>query len=298
MLLRKTELRIAPVFLRNVNLTAVAGAVAHELGLADTDVFVTDFRDNMLTLDVLAEHLDGRTLIGKMKSIIEKLGNIPGVTVSPESEVRSDGMLGWIAVEGEEAHAAMARSEEMIDAIDRNLSRRAIVFSTGDEVITGRIEDTNSPAIFSRLASEGYMVKQGGVLEDDSILIAGRLKDAVDNGGYRLVITTGGVGAEDKDRTIEAMMLVDPAAATPYICRFEVGTGRHVKDGIRIATARYSDALLIALPGPNDEVLLSLPVIVQCLKSKSGKEAMAERIAEVLREKWKNGMHKCKWQQP
>ena len=38
--------------------------------------------------------------------------------------------------------------------------------------------------------------------------------------GYGVVVTTGGVGAESKDHTIEALLKVDPQAATPYLTYF------------------------------------------------------------------------------
>jgi molybdenum cofactor synthesis domain-containing protein len=286
-LLKKTELKIDHISFKNANLNDIARVFAEELGMAYQDVFVTDLRDDSITIDVLREDVDARQIIGKQNTILRRLEKIPGVSISSDTSITSNGMLGWVAIDDEDALSALKRSEDMINTINLKLSKRVVVFSSGEEVLTGQIEDTNSPAIAKRLEAEGYIVKQGGCLIDDLELIESSLKDVIDNEGYRLVITTGGVGAEDKDKTVEAIMNLDPKAVTPYICTFEKGTGRHVKDGVRIAVGRYSDALLIALPGPNDEVIMSLESIVGGLKANIDTHAMAETIAKTLRNKFR-----------
>jgi molybdenum cofactor synthesis domain-containing protein len=199
-------------------------------------------------------------------------------------------MLGWIAFDREEATEALGRSERMMEEIQMNLSKRAIVFSTGYEVATGQIRDTNTPTIAEALEEEGYVVKPGPTLKDDHTLIAGHLRQAVYEDGYALIITTGGVGAENKDHSVEAVLDLDPEAATPYICRFEKGKGRHAKDGVRIGVGRVDDALIIALPGPNDEVRMSMEVLVRALRSPVDKHALAEDIAGRLRDKLREQM--------
>jgi len=199
-------------------------------------------------------------------------------------------MLGWIAFDREEATKALGRSEKMVEEIRLNLSRRAIVFSTGHEVASHQIRDTNTPAIANGLEAQGYVVKQGPTLKDDRHLIAGTLRRAVYDDGYALIVTTGGVGAEEKDHTVEALLTLDPEAATPYICKFEKGTGRHAKDGVRIGVGRVDDSLIVALPGPYDEVRASMEVLVRALKSPPDKHALAEEIAANLREKLREKM--------
>ena len=78
-------------------------------------------------------------------------------------------------------------------------------------------------------------------------------------------------------------MALDPEAAAPYICRYQKGTGRHIKDGVRIAVGKTSDTLTVALPGPNDEVRSSLDVLVKGLLSKLDKHMLSEKIAGNLR---------------
>jgi molybdenum cofactor synthesis domain-containing protein len=192
-------------------------------------------------------------------------------------------MLGWIALDDDEIQQSLKRSEEMAQEIRQKLSKKVIVFSTGAEVENGQIVDTNKPDIAQRMQKEGYVVTQGPTLKDDEAFITGHLRQAIENYGYGLVITTGGVGAEDKDHTIEAILAIDPEAATPYICRYEKGIGRHHKDGVRVAVGQVFETLIVALPGPNDEVRTSLDVLVRGLSMNLDKYSMAEEIAGHLR---------------
>ena len=79
-------------------------------------------------------------------------------------------------------------------------------------------------------------------------------------------------------------MDLDSKATTPYICHFKIGTGRHVKDGIKIAVGQYNDTLIVALPGPNDEVMASLGILIEGLKAGLDKHLLAENIAANLRQ--------------
>ena len=300
-LLRKTELRIEKILLQKANLTDIAAEVAQTLGLNRSEVLVVDYRDEAMTLDILNSCVNAYNIVGKKEQLLGTLAGLPGVAVSAETSIHSNGMLGWIAMDETDAKQALQTSRQMVEGMMRNIARRAIVFSTGAEVAAGQIEDTNTPTIVERLGSQGYNVTMGSTLKDDEVLISARLREAADYGGYGLIVTTGGVGAEDKDHTVEAIKELDPDAATPYICRFEIGTGRHVKHGVKIAVGEYNGTLIVALPGPNDEVEASLPILVHGLKTGQGKDVMAEHIAinlrEILREKMgrnhAHGSHGC-----
>jgi molybdenum cofactor synthesis domain-containing protein len=289
-LLQKTELRVGPILLCNANLNDVAAAIAEVLGMEREAVVVTDLRDDFMTVDILRDTVDATAVVGRQSALLRRLAQLPGVRVTPETSISSRGMLGWIAHDGKRARASLRRTQELVEEVRRKLRRRAIVFSTGSEVAAGEIEDTNAPMLVQRLQAEGYVVAIGPTLSDDEVLIAGKLREAVCDDGYGLVITTGGVGAEDKDCTVEALLALDPDAATPYICQFKVGTGRHRKDGVRIGVGQVADALIVALPGPNDEVRASLDVLVRGLKGQWPKAVVAEEVARGLREKLRNKM--------
>ena len=289
-LLEKTELWIKPVSLQNANLNDIARTVADTLGMEHTEVLVTDVQEEHVTIDILRQAVDPNHIVGRKEMLLQRLAMLPGVSISEATSIHSNGMLGWIAFDREEAIGALGRSEKMVEEIRLNLSRRAIVFSTGQEVAAGQIQDTNTPLIAETLEAEGYVVKRGPTLNDDRLLIAGTLRRAVYDDGYALIVTTGGVGAEDKDHTVEAVLALDPGAETPYISRFERGTGRHAKDGVRIAVGRVDDTLIVALPGPNDEVRVSMDVLVKALRSKPDKQILGEQIAGRLRRKLREKM--------
>jgi molybdenum cofactor synthesis domain-containing protein len=282
-LLRKTELRIEQIMLENADLNDIAATVAETLGMSHNDVLVTDIRDDSMTIDILKECVDAYNIVGKKNKLLQRLSELHGVSITERTSIGSEGMLGWIAFDDRETRQALKRSEKMADQIRERISRRAVVFCTGPELANGQIKDTNTPAIMTKLETEGYSVVQGPTLRDDELHIAASLRQAVDNDGYGLVITTGGVGAEDKDRTVEAVLAIDPEAAAPYICRYRKGTGRHYKDGVRIAVGQAAETLIVALPGPNDEVKSSLDVLVNGLKAKLDKNVLAEELASNLR---------------
>jgi molybdenum cofactor synthesis domain-containing protein len=289
-LLHKTEIKIDNIFLDKANLSVIAANFADILDINKGDVLVVDYRNETMTLDVLNQNVNAHNIIGKKDQLLARLSSLPGVRVSEETSFQSDGMLGWIAMDEGMGKQALCRSEQIASEILINIAKRVIVFSTGGEVADGRIEDTNTPAITQCLTSEGYKVTRGQTLKDDKFFITAKLREAAEHGGYALIITTGGVGAEDKDHTVEAVLALDPDAATSYICHFQIGTGRHVKDGIRIAVGQYNGTLIVALPGPNDEVNASLGVLIDGLKAKHEKQILAENIAINLREILRNKM--------
>lgn len=288
-LLQKTELKIGNIRLKNANLTDIAHCVADVIGFKHSDVLVVDYRDEALTLDIMNNCVNARNIVGKKKLLKEELDKLPGVETFPETTFTSDGMLGWISLAEKPAKEALMAAEKMASEIKANVSRRVLVFSSGPEVAEKQIEDTNTPTIVHRLETEGYRVTTGETLKDHRHYITGKLREASDFGGYGFIITTGGVGAEDKDHMVEAITALDPDAATPYICHFKIGTGRHVKDGIRIAVGEYNGTMIIALPGPNDEVKASLDILIEGLMNNDEKSVLADNLADnlkaILREK-------------
>jgi len=290
-LLRKTELKVENIHLSNANLSTIAATVADILGLERNEVIVVDYRDGMLVLDILNNCVNAFKIVGQQEALLQGLGALPGVNVSDKTSIASDGMLGWIALDKDQALDALRQGQKMAAEILGTIAKRVIVFSTGAEVASKEIEDTNIPTIINYLTDEGFKVSRGEVLKDDKLFIAARLLETAEAGGFGVIITTGGVGAEDKDHTVEAVKELDPHAATPYICHFEVGTGRHVKDGVKIAVGEYNGTIIISLPGPNDEVKASLEPIVNGLKIEATKQDLANLIAinlrSILRKKMK-----------
>jgi len=286
-LFEKTEIWIRPIQIQKVNLEEIAGKVAEVLNLEKREVMVVDVREDAITLDIMKKTIHAEDIIGKRRALLQVLSEIPGVFLSPETSVHSEGILGLIDIEDQKiAKSVLRKTERMGEQISEHIRKRAIIFPSGFEIQRGLIQDTNTPYIKGRLTEEGFKVTMGNVLEDDPGYIASALTRAV-NEGFGLVITTGGVGAEDKDRTIEALLELDPKASTPYIIRYEKGTGRHEKDGVKIGVAYVKPSLIIALPGPHEEVKIGIEVIIDGLKRGLDKEklaaALSERYVELLR---------------
>ena len=285
-LLEKTELWVNEITLENANLTDMAHAVAGVLGLPENEVLVVDVRPRHITFDVLAKEVPQENIMGREGAILEALGKIPGVHLTPESYLHSNGILGLICAGVEHPEAVLDRVAGMTSEIQSRIARRAIVFPTGFELKQGLIEDTNTPYLKGLLEEKGYTVTVGEIMEDDLADICDKLDDALSR-GFGLILTTGGVGAEDKDHSVEAICRTDPTASAPYIVKFQQGTGRHVKDGVRIGVGREGPSLMDSLPGPHDEVECAAPVLLRGLEEGWSKEVLADRLAAVLADKWR-----------
>jgi molybdopterin biosynthesis enzyme MoaB len=120
------------------------------------------------------------------------------------------------------------------------------------------------------------------VAGDSEREIAGRVA-LLSGEGFGVIITTGGVGAEDKDHTVEALERLDPDLSTAVLAQYRKGHGRHVKEAVRIAIARLGWSTVFALPGPTHEVKLALPVILDGLARKADPAELVEAIAVPLR---------------
>jgi molybdenum cofactor synthesis domain-containing protein len=284
-LLEKTELRVQNVILDDVNLTKIAETVAVCLALPRDRVLVIDVRRDHFCLDILEKAINVEQIIGKEKELLAKLSEIPGLLINPDTYIDTRGILGLINCDEVEATAVVKRTETMLTEIEQRVLARALIYATGFEVAEGMIEDTNSPFLMEVLAKNGYKTEFGGVVEDSKGAIKLKLLEAIDR-GFGLVITTGGVGAEDKDFSVEALGAIDPTALTPYIVKFEKGTGRHLKDGVRIGIGQVGLTTIINLPGPHDEVVAAAEALQRhCRCQRIFTPDLANDVATILRDK-------------
>ncbi len=284
-LLEKTELWVGPLSLEGADLGACAAAVARAMGLAADEVMVTDALSDRLTFDVLVPTLQAEQFVSRQDELLTALGAVEGVMLSQETSVHSEGVLGLISLEEEEGRQMLERSEAMGAEMARRIKKRALVLATGPEVIAGEIKDTNSPFLAKALAEQGYQVDLAPPLADDQAAIARAISRGAEE-AHGLVVTTGGVGAEGKDQTLEALASLDQEAATPYVLRFKKGHGRHAKDGVRLGAGRLGSCLIVCLPGPHDEVELLWPVLKEGLTRDWEASRLAQSLATALREKF------------
>lgn len=290
-LLEKTTFWIEDIDLSGADLKQVAAAAAEALNLGPHEVMVVDVRPGIVAFDILRRKVLAESVVGKEKELLQRLECIPGVTIGLEAKIHSEGVLGLIALEPNEAREVLSTSARMTSEIIQTVARRAIVFASGSEVLAGKIRDTNSPYLIEALTNAGFKAEFGGILEDDVNAVVNRLEETVEK-GYGLIITTGGVGAEDKDCNIEAILRLDPQAYTPWILKFTPDNKRHYKEGVRIAVGRIGITRLVALPGPHEEVQLACQALLEGLIQDVDDASLAKKIAEVLRERWKKHMGK------
>ena len=283
-LLEKTELWINNIWLDNVDLNLIANTVADVLKINRENVLVVDVRPEHITLDVLEKDIPTENIIGKEMEILDAVSQIQGVTLAEDSSIHSNGILGLICLDGQNPSEITRNINTMVSDIKANISKRAIVFPTGFELKQNLIKDTNTPYLKEELEKRGYRVTVGEIIEDDIDDMVSKLNDAISR-AFGLIITTGGVGAEDKDKSVESILEIDPEAATPYIVKFTKGTGRHVKEGVRIGVGTVGPSMIVSFPGPNDEVRIGAEALFEALENNYDKETTANVIAEVLAKK-------------
>lgn len=285
-LLAKSELWVTGIRLSDVDLTALAAVVAETLGLGASEVFVTDVRGGNVVFDVLAPSVDLDAVAGREAALLAALRGFPGVALAPGAAVHSHGVLGVIGAPADQAAAIVSAAAALEERLRAHVARSVAVLSTGPEVARGEIEDTNFPAARDILGAAGFTVQSGGIADDDESLIAARVAHLMED-GFGLVLTTGGVGAEDKDRTIEALQRIAPDLSTAVLASYHAGHGRHVKEHVRIGCGQVGGTWLVALPGPTREVRAALPALVRGLHEGLPPAALAEALAEPIRALWR-----------
>lgn len=70
----------------------------------------------------------------------------------------------------------------------------------GDEILTGKVTDQNTPALIAMLREVGVALRRIAVIGDDEAEIAAEVRRAADHHDY--VFTSGGVGPTHDDRTM------------------------------------------------------------------------------------------------
>jgi molybdenum cofactor synthesis domain-containing protein len=284
-LLEKTELWVEDIVLSDVDLTQLAICAGQVLELGAQDIFVTDVRDGRVVFDVVSPSVSLDAIAGKEAELLAALGAFAGVQLGRRASVHSHGVLGVIGAPVEQAADIIANAARLETGLQAYVARSVVVLSTGCEVARGEIEDTNFAAVQSVLGGMGYLVHHAGVVDDDEALIAARIGHLLGE-GYGLLITTGGVGAEDKDKTIEAIQRLAPDLATAILAQYTVGHGRHVKPHVRVACGRIGETLLVALPGPTREVLAALPELAAAVTAGHPPAVIAEAVAAPIRALW------------
>jgi molybdenum cofactor synthesis domain-containing protein len=83
--------------------------------------------------------------------------------------------------------------------------KTAAILIIGDEILSGKYSDENSPYLIRRLRDLGVRLRRIQVLPDEPETIATAIRDAVQEVDW--VFTTGGIGPTHDDRTMSAVAL-------------------------------------------------------------------------------------------
>src|SRR3990170_6631291 len=142
-LFEKTELLIENIHLSHVNLGRVASSVAAVLGFDSRDAAVIDVRPGTVAIDILRTEVTLEHILGKGEALLLALRTIDGVTVTDETTVHSEGILGLVNVSQDRYSSLETGVNKIARQIDDAVRLRAMVFPTGEEIIKGDIEDTN-----------------------------------------------------------------------------------------------------------------------------------------------------------
>lgn len=281
-LLDKTEVWLRGVHLDDADLPEIAKAVACELELPEDKVFITDVREGLVVLDILSPRVELEAVTGKQDNVFD---GIRGLSRSRSIPMRQSTVKAYWASSARHAKkvdAYLAGAQRLEGQLIEFASKRVAVVSTGSELVSGEVKDTNFLAIQEAMEPEGFEVVYGGVAGDSEREITG-LVARLSSEGFGLVITTGGVGAEDKDKTIEAISLLDKGMSTAVLAKFKEGHGRHVKDSIRIGIAQMGWSTIVSLPGPTHEVKLALPVLIRGIVQETPLPDLIEAMAVPIR---------------
>lgn len=128
----------------------------------------------------------------------------------------------------------------MIDS-EKSL-RKAVVIPTGREILTGRIQDTNSQWLCSHLFDLGVKVIRVTVADDDHDDIAREFHRAADDGAD-IIITTGGLGptADDMTITCVADAVSKPLVRSAQALQMIEGRYRHLVEIGRLDNADMNE---------------------------------------------------------
>ncbi|MGC8573607.1 MAG: molybdopterin-binding protein [Caldisphaera sp.] len=290
-LLEKTTFWIEGIELENVDLKILSETVGKIFNMApEKEIMVVDVRPGLVVFDVLKQDISPEQVVGKGKEILTIFRSIPGIKISDDAQIHSEGILGLIAAEKDESKEILERSRQITNEIEEKIKKRIIVFASGNELIEGKIKDTNSPYLMQLFKENDFDVKYGGILPDDPDAMVSYLEDAL-NEGFGYIIITGGTGAEDKDYTARAIDAIASHKAQSYILKFIPGSNyashyHHVSDGVKITVGVSGITKIIGLPGPHEEIKLISQNLLDGIKNNLNENDLSEIIAAPLRLKW------------
>ncbi len=143
----------------------------------------------------------------------------------------------------------------------------AAVLTLSDKGARGEREDKSGPTIVKMLEEAGYEIIESNILPDEQKLLENELIRLADQRQVNLILTTGGTGFSERDRTPEATMTVATRLAPGIAEAIRAGSMKITKRAMlsRETSVIRNKTLIVNLPGSPKAVAESLELVIDQL---------------------------------
>ena len=143
----------------------------------------------------------------------------------------------------------------------------AAVITLSDKGAKGEREDKSGPVIVKMLEEAGYEIIESNILPDEQKLLENELIRLSDQRQVNLILTTGGTGFSERDRTPEATMTVATRLAPGIAEAIRAGSMKITKRAMlsRETSVIRNKTLIVNLPGSPKAVAESLELVIDQL---------------------------------
>lgn len=143
----------------------------------------------------------------------------------------------------------------------------AAVITLSDKGSKGEREDKSGPVIVKMLVEAGYEIIESNILPDEQKLLENELIRLSDQRQVNLILTTGGTGFSERDRTPEATMTVATRLAPGIAEAIRAGSMKITKRAMlsRETSVIRNKTLIVNLPGSPKAVAESLELVIDQL---------------------------------
>ena len=198
------------------------------------------------------------------------------------------GLREWVV--GQEAQPVILKAQQLGKTLVSTQVVNASVLIIGNEILSGRTQDTNLRDIANRLGEWGIRVAEARVIPDDEGMIVAAVREA--KARYDYVFTTGGIGPTHDDITAACIAkafntkLVENELIAELIRSRSQDVPQHVLDSrLRMAMIPEGGGLVENPGGPpgffieNVYVLAGIPSVMRdMLATLEGKLRTGERV--------------------
>ena len=160
----------------------------------------------------------------------------------------------------------------VIEPRTEELPWQAAVITLSDKGAKGLREDKSGPAIAKRLRDSGYEVIEQFMISDDQELLTHHLIRLCDQRKPDLILTTGGTGFSERDRTPEATLAVAERNAPGIAEAIRAASMKITKHAMlsRTVSVIRGKTLIINLPGSPKACMESMDVFMDAIPHAMG----------------------------